>query len=94
MSEPVVYMLQDEDDVEFNTMNMFSCGRTGGIPLYLTPDPRVAELEAVLRECRDALSDECQVSAVHHTNGEVTVVAADTSPNSKRLVAKIDEVLK
>lgn len=55
---------------------------------------RVAELEAVLRECREALSDICQVSAVHHTNGEVTVVAADASPNSKRVVAKIDEVLK
>lgn len=26
-------------------------------PLYLHPDPRVAELEAVLRECRDELKN-------------------------------------
>lgn len=81
MSKPVVYMLQDEDDVEFNTMNMFSCGRTGGIPLYLTPDPRVAELEAVLRECREAMQ-KAKYSGTPYTS------------SYNRAITKIDEVLK
>lgn len=39
--EPVAWMKEDEDgDLEFNTLNQFSCGRTNGIPLYLHPAPR------------------------------------------------------
>lgn len=39
--EPVCWMKEDEDgDLEFNTLNQFSCGRSNGIPLYLHPAPR------------------------------------------------------
>lgn len=54
----------------------------------------VVDVEAVLRECREALSSQCQVNAVHHANGEVTVVAVDAPTDSKCLIDKIDEVLK
>ncbi len=83
MSEPVVYMLQDEDDVEFNTVDRFSCGRTGGIPLYLHPDPRVSELEAVLVEAREAL-----VPYMKYVDGTKVL------NHPAQVVAKIDEVLK
>lgn len=46
--------------------------------LFLHPDPRVAELEAVLRECRKEL------------NG---VLNGKYSGNADRAIAKIDEVL-
>lgn len=39
--KPVVYWLDDGDDWEFNTADEFSCGRSGGVPLYTTP-PAVA----------------------------------------------------
>lgn len=46
--------------------------------LYEHPDPRVAELEAVLRECRGEL------------NG---VLGGKYSGNADKAIAKIDEVL-
>lgn len=55
-------------------------------PLYLHPDPRVAELEAVLRECRDAL-DACEWVSP----GSCWFVDADKVESA---IAKIDEVLK
>lgn len=47
-------------------------------PLYLHPDPRVAELEAVLRECREEL------------NG---ILKGKYSGNADKAIAKIDEAL-
>ena len=49
--------------------------------LYEHPDPRVAELEAVLRECREAL-----VKNIVGTGGR--------TPAAHEAIAKIDEVLK
>ena len=46
--------------------------------LYAHPDPRVAELEAVLRECREELYD---------------VLNGTYSGNADKAIAKIDEVL-
>ena len=48
--------------------------------LYEHPDPRVAELEAVLRECREAL-----VKNIVGTGGR--------TPAAHEAIAKIDEVL-
>lgn len=35
--KPAYYVLVDDDDYEFNSHNEFSCGRTGGTPLYTVP---------------------------------------------------------
>ena len=37
LGEPVAWMLE-EDDREYNTIDAFSCGRTGGIPLFKKPE--------------------------------------------------------
>lgn len=50
-------------------------------PLYIHPDPRVAELEAVLRECREAMQ-KAKYSGTPYTS------------SYNRAIAKINEVLK
>ena len=40
--EPHTYVLFDGDDVEYNSTDEFSCGRTGGTPLYAHPVPPAA----------------------------------------------------
>lgn len=52
MSEPVAWLIpgcitRDKELAEVN--------KAYAEPLYLNPDPRIAELEAVLRECREVL---------------------------------------
>lgn len=51
-----------------------------GIPLYSHPDPRVAELEAVLRECREVMWKAWHSGTPHTSSYYETI-------------AKIDEVL-
>ena len=51
-----------------------------GAALYLHPDPRVAELEAVLRECRGVL--------MHYQYG-----GSSYKEPADKAIAKIDEVL-
>lgn len=79
MSEPVGYFEQEYvgGPVLFYQVNYRA---EGSIPLYLHPDPRVAELEAVLRECREAL-----VKNIVGTGGR--------TPAAHEAIAKIDEVL-
>ena len=50
-------------------------------PLYLHPDPRVAELEAVLQECREAMQ-RAKYSGTPYTS------------SYNRAIAKIEDVLK
>lgn len=62
---PVAWMIDDDGDVEYNGVDRFSCGRTGGVPLYTYPpdaqeeidkrDERIAELEQDLQTTADAL---------------------------------------
>ena len=35
--DAVAFRLTDGDDVEYNGIDQFSCGRTGGEPLFLSP---------------------------------------------------------
>ncbi len=55
-------------------------------PLYLHHDPRVSELEAVLRECREVI-EEAQ------TYCEGPQWSPSMADNCAKQVAKIDEVL-
>lgn len=55
-------------------------------PLYLHPDPRIAELEAVLRECR-------RVFDYYDCNMEQWSVAEERKLR-REAISKIDEVLK
>lgn len=71
MSEPVAWLIpgcitRDKELAEVN--------KAYAEPLYLNPDPRIAELEAVLRECRKEL------------NG---VLNGKYSGNADRAIAKI-----
>lgn len=77
MSEPVAWLIpgcitRDKELAEVN--------KAYAEPLYLNPDPRIAELEAVLRECREAL-----VKNIVGTGGR--------TPAAHEAIAKIDEVL-
>ena len=77
MSEPVGYFEQEYvgGPVLFYQVNYKA---EGSIPLYANPDPRVAELESVLRECRDVMDRENRIiPGVRFTEA----------------IAKIDEVL-
>ena len=79
MSEPVAWLIpgcitRDKELAEVN--------KAYAEPLYLNPDPRVAELEAVLRECREELD---RLSTCENGMQYRRVAAA---------IAKIDEVLK
>jgi hypothetical protein len=56
-------------------------------PLYLHPDPRVAELEAVLRECREVI-EEAQ------TYCEGPQWSPSMAYDCGTAIAKIDDVLK
>ena len=58
-----------------------------GDKFYLHPDPRVAELEAVLRECRDVI-EEAQ------TYCEGPQWSPSMAHDCGTAIAKIDEVLK
>ena len=86
MSEPVGAILVRRDSREgvmFYSNDMIPDSNTIKdrfklITVYEHPDPRVAELEAVLRECRDEL------------NG---VLNGKYSGNADKAIAKIDEVL-
>lgn len=49
MSEPMAWIDSQDGSLWRDKIN------DNDIPFYLHPDPRVAELEAVLRECREAL---------------------------------------
>lgn len=84
MSEPVCSQYQDKEgnwkpfinaDHEHATRDSMAWHVRD---LYIHPDPRVAELEAVLRECREEL------------NG---VLNGKYSGNADKAIAKIDEVL-
>lgn len=57
-------------------------------PLYLHPDPRVAELEAALRECRESLDAVTKWNAPPDFNGRKIDRIVE------KAIAKIDEVLK
>lgn len=75
MSEPVAWLVpgcitRDKELAEVN--------KAYAEPLFLHPDPRVAELEAVLRECRKVLMS---------CDGVVDCAIDDA-------IDKIDEVLK
>lgn len=35
--KPFCYFLDEDGDIEYNTIDSFSCGRSGGTPLYLRP---------------------------------------------------------
>ena len=41
---PVAWMIDDDGDVEYNGVDRFSCGRTGGVPLYTFPPDAQAEI--------------------------------------------------
>lgn len=86
MSEPVCSQYQDKEgnwkpfinaDHEHATRDSMAWHVRD---LYIHPDPRVAELEAVLRECREAL-----VKNIVGTGGR--------TPAAHEAIAKIDEVL-
>ena len=84
MSEPFCHYwnFKDmEDGATFAHLVEGEAEEQGYIPLYLHPDPRVTELEAVLRECREAL-----VKNIVGTGGR--------TPAAHEAIAKIDEVLK
>ena len=84
MSEPVAWLIpgsitRDKELAEVN--------KAYAEPLYLNPDPRVAELEAVLRECRDVI-EEAQ------TYCEGPQWSPSMAHDCGTAIAKIDEVLK
>lgn len=43
-AEPVAWRLIDDDDCEYNSVDRFSCGRSGGEPLYALPPDAAAEI--------------------------------------------------
>lgn len=85
MSEPVAY-LATNPTYPLNSSQIVREPQDWHItwefkPLYLHPDPRVAELEAVLVECREVFAEHCAAYLGHEQN-------------VKEVIAKIDEVLK
>ena len=65
---PVAWMIDDDGDVEYNGVDRFSCGRTGGVPLYTFPPDaqaeiveRIKELEQELQTTADALAEVEQI---------------------------------
>lgn len=58
------------------------------VPLYAHPDPRVTELEAVLRECRESLD------AVKKWNAPPDFNGRKIDRIVEKAIAKINEVLK
>lgn len=55
-AQPVAYMFRDEDSIEFNTSNHFSCGRTGGTPLYTHPAADAKDAEDFTGDVQDLAS--------------------------------------
>ena len=92
MSEPVAWLItvekQDGSRETYPAMGRFkdvkaACDFGDPVPLYPRPDPRVAELEAVLREAREAL-----VPYMKYVDGTKVL------NHPAQVVEKIDEVLK
>lgn len=55
--EPFMWVIFDEDgDYETNSVNEFSCGRSGGRPLY-TREALEAAVEAVKKECMEIAAE-------------------------------------
>lgn len=49
-AEPAAWRLIDGDDCEYNTVDRFSCGRSGGEPLYAIPPDAAAEIARLRSE--------------------------------------------
>lgn len=64
------------------------------IPLYAHPDPRVAELEAVLRECREAMNAVSNGVIKPPLMTEQAFQMMQWQDFLITAIAKIDEVLK
>lgn len=86
MSKPTGWFFTDDPQVVAMPGSGFFPGSTPPndainlVPLYSHPDPRVAELEAVLRECREVL--------MHYQYG-----GSNYKKPADEAIAKIDEVL-
>ncbi|BBT71121.1 hypothetical protein [Klebsiella sp. WP8-S18-ESBL-06] len=76
--DPAYYVLSDDDGIEINTVDEFSCGRRGGQPLYTAPPAQVVPNEMAISDdmnlyqksfaqghnaCRAAMLQESQKAA-------------------------------
>ena len=56
----VAWMVADEDgDLEFNTINKFSCGRTEGTPLV-----RLSDAEAIIAQKDAEILEQCRINGM------------------------------
>ncbi len=56
----VAWMAEDEDgDLEFNTINKFSCGRTEGTPLV-----RLSDAEAIIAQKDAEILEQCRINGM------------------------------
>ena len=56
----VAWMAEDEDgDLEFNTINEFSCGRTEGTPLV-----RLSDAEAIIAQKDAEILEQCRINGM------------------------------
>lgn len=56
----VAWMAEDEDgDLEFNTINEFSCGRTEGTPLV-----RLSDAEAIIAQKDAEIIEQCRINGM------------------------------
>ena len=56
----VAWMVADEDgDLEFNTINKFSCGRTEGTPLV-----RLSDAEAIIAQKDAEILEQCRINGI------------------------------
>ena len=56
----VAWMAADEDgDLEFNTINKFSCGRTEGTPLV-----RLSDAEAIIAQKDAEILEQCRINGM------------------------------
>ena len=83
-SDPAYYVLSDDDGIEINTVDEFSCGRRDGQPLYTAPpapvfrdlyqpvDPQVAEYEEIMDQAipDNSFTNE-ELEAMAHGNNPV-----------------------
>lgn len=64
--QPAAYLLYDNGDVEYNTIDSFSCGRSGGVPLYLHPATAAEAMDVLRKAMREdssyAWSWQCNVA--------------------------------
>lgn len=60
--EPLAWMLKEDGDVEYNGSDRFSCGRTGGTPLFSFPPDAQAEIAKLDARIAELEQQSCQYS--------------------------------